>query len=137
MSLTVGGWILFIIFAFLFIAGSVAIGTLVSDAGKNRSTLVLCVVCGIFLSVFLLIGLNWYYSSTESGKRAVKTQRSDFHGGIKRRVECYDATGDLIKSYEGTFDVDYDDDRIIFDDERGFRHVIYYPTGTIIIDEVE
>ena len=28
-----------------------------------------------------------------------------------------------------------DENRILFDDEDGKRHVIYYPTGTIIIDE--
>ena len=32
--------------------------------------------------------------------------------------------------------MEYDDDRILFDDENGLRHIIYYPTGTVIIDEV-
>ena len=48
----------------------------------------------------------------------------------------YDMNGGLIQEYSGKFDIDYDDDRIIFDDENNKRHVIYYPTGTIIIDEV-
>jgi hypothetical protein len=46
-----------------------------------------------------------------------------------------DVTGNLLKTYEGKFDIDYDDNRIIFDDETGKRHVIYYPTGTVIVDE--
>ena len=53
----------------------------------------------------------WYYSGTEAGKRAMKTQESNFGGGI-------------------------DDDRILFDDEDGLRHIIYYPTGNVIVDEV-
>ena len=57
--------------------------------------------------------------------------------GIQRKVTVYDMEGDIIKEYEGKFDVDYDNDRIIFDDEHGLRHIIYYPTGTVIIDDVE
>ena len=56
--------------------------------------------------------------------------------GIQRKVTVFDATGNVIKEYEGKFDVEYDDDRILFDDEKGLRHIIYYPTGTVIIDEV-
>lgn len=29
----------------------------------------------------------------------------------------------------------YKCDRILFDDEQGKRHVIYYPTGTVTVDE--
>ena len=94
------------------------------------------------ISVIVLIVAYWalggmYFKYTESGKRAIKTQDSNFNGGIVREVKVYDVEGDLIQSYKGKFDVDYDNDRIIFDDENGYRHIIYYPTGTIIIDEVE
>ena len=82
------------------------------------------------------IGL-WYYNGTEAGKRALKTQESNFNGGIKRRVTVYDVEGDMIAEYEGKFDIEYDDDRILFDDEQGLRHIIYYPTGNVIIDELE
>jgi len=41
----------------------------------------------------------------------------------------------MIKTYDGKFDIDHDDNRIIFDDEQGKRHVIYYPTGTVVVDE--
>lgn len=79
----------------------------------------------------------WYYNGTEAGKRALKTQESNFNGGIKRRVTVYDVEGDMIAEYEGKFDIEYDDDRILFDDEQGLRHIIYYPTGNVIIDELE
>lgn len=59
------------------------------------------------------------------------------NGGTERTVEVYDATGNLLKTYRGKFDIDYDDSRIIFDDEENRRHVIYYPTGTVIVDEVK
>ena len=78
----------------------------------------------------------WYYTGTESGKRAIKTQQSNFGGGIERRITVFDVEGDVIAKYEGRFDIEYDDDRILFDDEEGFRHIIYYPTGNVIVDEV-
>ena len=56
--------------------------------------------------------------------------------GIDRTVKVYDVNGKLIQEYDGKFDIEYDDDRIVFDDENNKRHIIYYPTGTIIIDEV-
>ena len=61
--------------------------------------------------------------------------QSDFGGGIERTVTVYDIDGEIIQEYSGKFDVDYDSERIKFDDENGERHVIYYTTGTVIIDE--
>ena len=78
----------------------------------------------------------WWCNNTEAGKRAFKTQDSNLNGGITREVKVYDVEGDLIASYKGKFDIEYDDDRILFDDEKGNRHIIYYPTGNVIIDEV-
>ena len=77
-----------------------------------------------------------YYNSTAAGARAYKTQQSNFSNGIRRKVTVYDIQGKIIKEYEGTFDIEYDADRILFDDENGLRHIIYYPTANVIIDEI-
>ena len=79
----------------------------------------------------------FYYNNTASGKRAIKTQKSELSNGLNRKINVYSMNGQLIKTYEGHFDVDYDENRIIFDDEKGNRHIIYYPTGTITIDELK
>ena len=136
MNITVGGWFgyaaiviviaLLIWFSFCFI----------NETSESTAAKSAVLIVAFALSVGILIGMNWYYSNTESGKRAVKTQESNFNEGIKRSVHVYDMNGGLIKEYEGKFDVDYDNDRVIFDDEKGMRHIIYYPTGTIIIDEI-
>lgn len=131
--MTIGGWILFILIAVVIVSIGLVIGASVSDDAKGviiggLIALIICVPIGIFFS--------WWYSNTESGKRAIKTQESNFQGGIERKVEVYDMNGSLIKSYQGKFDVDYNECRIIFDDEKGLRHIIYYPTGTVIIDEI-
>jgi len=135
MNITVGGWFLYA-FILLIIIG---IGTMIysmADLYNNKIGKILLTIIIIAIGIGVMIGLNWYYGNTESGKRAVKTQESNFQQGIKRSVHVYDMNGGLIKTYEGKFDVDYDNDRVIFDDEKGLRHIIYYPTGTIIIDEL-
>ena len=95
------------------------------------------VIIGLIIVISAWYIGAWYYNGTEAGKRAVKTQQSNFDGGIERCITVYDVEGDVIAKYEGKFDVEYDDDRILFDDEKGLRHIIYYPTGNVIIDEVE
>ena len=102
-----------------------------------KKAIVPCVIVGV-----LILGVSWgiaawYFSSTEAGKRAIKTQQSNLGGGIERKITVYDVQGDMIAEYEGKFDIEYDDDRILFDDEQGLRHIIYYPTGNVIIDEIQ
>ena len=90
----------------------------------------------IVMCIGIVMAFMWYYSSTAEGARAIKTQESNFNNGMQRTVKVYDATGSLIQEYTGKFDIEYDDDRILFDDENGLRHIIYYPTGTVIVDEI-
>lgn len=98
-------------------------------------------ILGLIICLAMAVGIwvgGWFYCNhTEGGKRALKTQQSNFNGGIERRVLVYDVSGYIIADYQGKFDIEYDDDRILFDDEEGLRHIIYYPTGTVIIDEIK
>lgn len=97
-------------------------------------------ILGVIICIAITVGIwvaGWFYCThTEGGKRALKTQQSNLNGGIERRVLVYDVSGNVIADYQGKFDIEYDDDRILFDDEEGLRHIIYYPTGTVIIDEI-
>lgn len=94
-------------------------------------------IIGLLISAFLWVGCIFYFGHTESGKRAMKSQESNLNGGITRQVLIYDMDGDLIAEYTGKFDVDYSNERVMFDDENGQRHVIYFKSGTIIINEIE
>ena len=129
--MTVGGWILFIIIAFLIflLCFGIALGV------DERIGYVIATIISVLLIFAIGIGMHWYYNNTASGKRAFKSQESNFKDGIERTVKVYDVNGQLITEYDGKFDITYDNDRILFDDEKGKRHVIYYPTGTVIIDE--
>ena len=91
----------------------------------------------IAVGILCCFGIHWYMTNSEAGKRALKTQESNLNGGITRQVEVYDMNGDLLEQFVGKFDVSCSEDRILFDDENGNRHTIYYKSGTVIINEVD
>lgn len=72
-------------------------------------------------------------SCTESQQRNLKSVKSNWTGGLNRKVEVYDYNGGLIKSWEGKFDVrETDQNSVYFDDAYGRRVII---SGGIIINE--
>jgi len=90
---------------------------------------------GSILAIIIIVGLIvWWFFGTAAGSRSLKTLRSNV-SGIERTVTVYDINGNILREYTGRFDVEYDENRILFDDEDGKRHVIYYTTGTVIIEE--
>lgn len=105
---------------------------------QDKTQAVMCEIIGCIIG-FVCIGGVVIYLNTESGKRAIKDMQSEFNHGIHRTVQVYDINGELIKEYEGKFDVETGSAEtapyIVFDDENGKRHIIYYTTGTILIDE--
>lgn len=127
--MTVSGWIIFLVFAVIILG----IGATIGSASGHTMIGVLSTTP---IVIALLAGMLFYYNGTAAGGRAFKSQQSNFNKGIDRTVKVYDVNGKLIQEYDGKFDIEYDDDRIVFDDENNKRHIIYYPTGTIIIDEV-
>ena len=72
-------------------------------------------------------------SCTENAQRNIKSMKSNWSGGLNRRVEVYDYNGGLIKSWEGKFDVKETSlNSVYFDDENGLRVIV---SGGIIINE--
>lgn len=75
-------------------------------------------------------------SCSESCARSCKDFNSDMNGGLARTVKVYDIDGDLVAEYSGKFDIETDNSTyILWDDEMGKRHIIYFSTFNIIIDE--
>lgn len=133
--MTVGGIILCILgtLVVLVIAGLIAYSLMDNDY-KIGALGVVAVGMAIIAGIWVFG--NWWYSSTEEGKRALKTQDSNFNGGITREVMVYDMDGDLLAEYRGKFDIEYSDERIMFDDENGQRHIIYFKSGTVVVNEL-
>lgn len=132
--MTIGAWVVVGVFGFFGIALAV-LAAIIAVTEKSASytagailTLIVTVaLCGLFI---------WYRSNSASGQRALKDQQSNLSGGIERTVSVYDINGELIEQYSGKFDIETDrSSYILFDDEQGKRHIIYYTTGTIIVDE--
>ena len=131
--MTIGCWILCVL-GVLAVAVGVALAiNFASD--REIGSAVAVVIISVILGGAMIIG-PIVYSNTEEGQRALKDQQSNFYGGISRTVEVYDINGNLIKSYEGKFDIETDHNNYIMFDDNGQRHIIYFTTGTIIIDEV-
>lgn len=129
--MTVGGWILWGIIAFALVALGLGLGYTIVE-GKGA---ILGGIIGILIAIFVLFGMHWYYNNTASGKRQIKTQESNFSNSLQRTVKVFDVNGNIIYEYDGKIDITYDESRILFDDENGKRHVIYYTTGTVLIEE--
>lgn len=90
-------------------------------------------MCAILCLAILCLVLC---SCTEACGRYMKDIESDFGGGLPRTVSVYDLSGNLVKEYTGTFDIETDNESyILWDDEMGKRHIIYFSTFNIIIDE--
>lgn len=132
MNITIGGWILFAVISLITLGTAIYI--CVECEGKSA---IIISIIGTIIILGATLGIeSWYFNGTEAGKRAVKDQESNFHGGITRTVDVYDMEGDLLRKYEGEFDVEMHNNYIVFDDENNQRHVIYFTTGTVTIDEV-
>lgn len=139
--MTIGAWV-FVIFIGvigLSIAGFLLWGAVTTDIqydkglkiGLSVATAATVLITALISGVYI-----WYRLNSESGRRALKDQQSNLSGGIERTVSVYDVNGQLIKEYSGKFDIETDrESYILFDDEDGNRHIIYYTTGTIIVDE--
>lgn len=128
---------------FTIIFGGIAIimgfGFMIAAINDGETGIAIASVTIGILVGMACIGGAIFYLNTESGKRAIKDMESEMGGGINRTVAVYDVSGELIKTYEGKFDVEVGNTSgnpyIVFDDENNKRHIVYYTTGTIFIDE--
>lgn len=70
-------------------------------------------------------------------ERTKKNFSSSVNNGLKREIIVYDTVGNELYRQIGKFDVDYINDRILYDDEQGHRHSVYFKTGTVVVNEID
>lgn len=127
--MTIGGWIFFGILALLILGFSIS-AACDRDSASGKA---LAIIIGIILIAAIGAGFRWYFNSTASGQRALKSQESNLDGGLSRTVTVYSYSGDEIASWSGKFDVTENDQETYFDID-GRRIIIQ---GGIIINEEE
>ena len=133
----------FILFGMVIVAlilVTVALFTLWNDTSEKVNTLqkAIVVLIELLLVIGMVVGCGAYRTNTESGKRGLKSWKSETSGGIDRTVTVYDVKGKELAKYTGRFDVEESSQegvvKIKFDC-NGKRHIIYAQTGTVLIDE--
>ena len=127
----------FIIFGVVIIALICFTAVLFTGWG-DTSQKAIVVLIELLLVIGMVVGCGAYRTNTESGKRGLKTWKSETSGGIDRTVTVYDVKGKELAKYTGRFDVAESSQEGIVKikfDCKGKRHIIYAQTGTVLIDE--
>lgn len=130
--MTIEGWIAFGIIALfaviIAIGGCFFVEGLLSyDTGKGLLYLVrfgIIVLAGVVIFVSYM-GLNWYFTETATGRRAVVDQRSEFNNGLERTINILNADGEVIRTYTGIIDIEGNDGGYVLFDYNGKRYTYY------------
>jgi len=101
-------------------------------------------IVGSILSLIVIGGVIfggvWWINNTAHGARMQLTWEAEMNVGLQRNVQVFTATGELVYEYQGRFDVDQNDNRIIIDifneDNQPRRVYISAPAGVVIISQI-
>lgn len=121
--MTIGGWVLFCIITFLVIAIA-SVVYIWFDGPSPMVSFVIIVLAGVVIFASYK-GLNWYFTETASGQRAVVDQRSDFNNGLERTINILNAEGEVIRTYTGIIDIESNDGGYVLFDYDGNRYTYY------------
>lgn len=120
--MTIGGWILFALFALIIAIGGLALGIDIVESAAGR---ILTAIVSLALIIGLFCGIRWYYTNTASGQRALTDQKSELANGLNRTVTVYTADGNIIAQYEGIIDIEGNDGGYVLFDFEGKRYTYY------------
>lgn len=127
---------LWILVAAMIVACSIFIFCSWNNFGvKTKANKIMMTIISSLVTLIVTAGCLFMMYGTVVGQRSWKTLISNVAGNIDRTVTVYDMNGEVITTYEGNFDIDSNETRIMFDDQDGKRHTIYWTTGTVVIDE--
>lgn len=143
MSLTLGNWIFIGVIALFVICGVFLIWL---ESYHPLKPTIIASLIGLIIIVGLALGLNWYNTSTASGKRSYKDFKSEINDGIYREITITNDDGKVIYDYTGKCDIEEQNNtdgsadvrKLKFENEQGKRVIIYYGiTDTVKIIEKE
>ncbi len=132
-------WFCIIVGAIVAATGVYLLATIKKRDKFDRSLFLTGGITTLVIGLAMGFGSSFWLYQTEGGARAQKTWQSETGGGLTRVVTVYDMQGDRIAQYEGSFDVDANESRIIFDmpqEDGSYKRVqIWSSTGTVTIEE--
>lgn len=137
--MTIGLWVTAGVLGVLGIIITIFVGYSAWEYGSNwvlRSLVCLLITAMVFGGA---VGVgHWYCNNTAAGVRSMKDQESNLNNGLKREIIITAEDGREIFYYEGKCDIETDHSSyILFEDEDGYRHIIYKGVqDTIIINEI-
>ena len=122
--MTISGWILFAVIAIIIvvIGGAIFLGFMEYD---SKIGMALTAVVTLVLVLATFSAVRWYYTNTETGKRAIVNQKSEFGGGLDRTINIYTADGEIIATYTGKIDIENKDGGYLLFDYEGKRYTYY------------
>ena len=120
--MTIGGWILFALFAIFIAIAGLGLGISVVESAAGRT---LTAIISLALIIGLFCGIRWYFNNTASGQRALTDQKSELANGLNRTVTVYTADGNVIAQYKGIIDIEGNDGGYVLFDFEGKRYTYY------------
>ena len=133
--MTIGFWITAAVVLIIGIAFGIY---LIVDSYDGPTKGIIAILITLLLVAGILGGGYWYCNNTAGGARALKDQKSELNNGLMREITITAEDGREIFYYKGKCDIETDHSAyILFEDEDGYRHIIYKGVqDTIIVNEI-
>lgn len=87
----------------------------------------------LLMSSLLLIGIG--LAGCSNFDRGLKSFKSNWTGGLDREIIVQNQSGEIIYRDSGKFDIEVNDYRVKYIDEKNKLHIIYLGSSTAIINE--
>ena len=119
--MTIAGWIVFGLIALVIVLVAIALW----DVDGRLWTRIVIIAVALALIAGLYFGMNWYFTHTASGSRALIDQQSNFSNGMERTITIYTADGRVLAQYSGHIDMEANSGGYVKFDFEGKRYIYY------------
>jgi len=87
-------------------------------------------ILSAIVSITIICSLGYYFSA--SFRRTIKSNISNWTGGLERTLTLYDYEGKVIRTWSGKFDISNSEEEVLFDLDN--KRVIIHG-GIVVVEE--